>query len=172
LRPPGRLLDFGCATGHIAEAFLDFEYYGVDLDPKVIEAARARFESHENMHFLAVDLHSRPFSPRFFDEVIFAGTVHHLDDSTFASLLGELHYCLKPGGRVHIVDPILQDTDLLQQRLLRRLDRGKYSRTASQILSLVESLHLFEIGDPSVHPTPGLLIRDCDFLHLPLERKD
>src|SRR5207302_1178328 len=47
LRPPGRLLDFGCATGHIAEAFLDFEYYGVDLDPKAIETARARFESHE-----------------------------------------------------------------------------------------------------------------------------
>ena len=27
LRPPGRLLDFGCANGDIAEVFLEFNYY-------------------------------------------------------------------------------------------------------------------------------------------------
>jgi SAM-dependent methyltransferase len=36
LRPPGRLLDFGCANGHIAEVFLEFDYYGIDIDPDAI----------------------------------------------------------------------------------------------------------------------------------------
>ena len=35
----GKLLDFGCADGHIAEIFSEFDYYGVDIDPVAIEAA-------------------------------------------------------------------------------------------------------------------------------------
>jgi hypothetical protein len=36
LHPPGRLPDFGCATGHTADAFSEFEYFGVDLAPNAI----------------------------------------------------------------------------------------------------------------------------------------
>ena len=51
LRPPGRLLDFGCATGHIAEAFLEFDYYGIDIDPKAIHAAKEKFKTHPSAKF-------------------------------------------------------------------------------------------------------------------------
>jgi Methyltransferase domain len=37
LHPPGKLLDFGCANGHIADAFAGFDYYGVDIDPVAID---------------------------------------------------------------------------------------------------------------------------------------
>ena len=40
LHPPGKLLDFGCADGHIADTFSGFDYHGVDIDPVAIEAAR------------------------------------------------------------------------------------------------------------------------------------
>ncbi len=39
LHPPGRLLDFGCATGHLSDTFVDFDYYGLDLDPNAIAYA-------------------------------------------------------------------------------------------------------------------------------------
>ena len=39
----------------------------------------------------------------------FAGTAHHLTDELFVSILTELHYCLKPGKAVHLLDPVLQE---------------------------------------------------------------
>ena len=47
---------------------------------------KRRYGDRPNMHFLAADLRTRPFPEDFFDEVLFACTVHHLDDDTFRSL--------------------------------------------------------------------------------------
>ncbi len=171
LQAPGRLLDFGCATGHIADAFQEFEYYGVDLDPQCIETAKARFAGHPRMHFLAADLHQRPFDENFFDEILFAGTVHHLANDLLVSLLKELHFCLKSGGRIHILDPVLQDGDSALQRSMRRLDRGRYPRSVPQIRALVTSIQMFEIGPASIHAQRGALIRDCDFAHMELTKR-
>lgn len=171
LQAPGTLLDFGCATGHIADAFHEFEYYGVDLDPQSIETAKARFAGNPNMHFLAADLHERPFDENFFDEIIFAGTVHHITDELLVSLLKELHFCLKSGGRIHILDPVLQAGDSALQRSVRRMDRGKHPRSVSEIKALVSSVRLFEIGPVSIHVTHGALIRDCDFAHMELRKR-
>src|SRR6516225_11579588 len=63
LHPPGKLLDFGCADGHIADTFAGFDYYGVDIDPVAIAAAQRRFRDSPNMHFVAADLRARPFPP-------------------------------------------------------------------------------------------------------------
>ena len=109
LNPPCRLLDFGCASGHLGDAFRDLEYYGVDLDPVAIEAAKQRFHDQPTMHFLAADLRERPFPREFFDEILFAGTAHHLDDELLGSVLTELHFCLKCGGTVHLFDPVFQE---------------------------------------------------------------
>ena len=65
LTPPGRLLDFGCANGHISDAFRGFEYYGVDLDLAAIAAAKGRYSDRADMHFLAADLRTAPVSRRF-----------------------------------------------------------------------------------------------------------
>src|ERR1700692_1516675 len=111
LRPPGRLLDFGCANGHIAEVFLEFDYYGIDIDPGAINAARDRFKAHSRAKFIAADIHSRPYESNYFDEILLAGTAHHLTDELFVSILRELHYCLKPGKAIHLLDPVLQEKD-------------------------------------------------------------
>ena len=171
LRAPGRLLDFGCATGHIADAFQDFEYYGLDLDSQSIDTAKSRFAGHPRMHFLAADSHKRPFEANFFDEIMFAGTVHHLTDELLVSLLKELHFCLKSGGRIHILDPVLQDGDSALQRSMRCLDRGRYARSIPQIRELVSSVHMFEIGPASLYAQHGALIRDCDFAHMELTKR-
>ncbi|MGO9471743.1 MAG: class I SAM-dependent methyltransferase [Isosphaeraceae bacterium] len=170
LNPPGNLLDFGCANGHLSDAFSEFEYYGVDLDSVAIEAAKARFHDKTNMHFMAVDLRTRPFPRGFFDEILFAGTVHHLDDELLEILLTEMNYCLKPGGTVHLIDPVFQDSDRWSQKLMRRIDRGRYTRTAAEILAIIGPLGLFECGITSFHRPYGALLRDCDFLYLPLTK--
>jgi SAM-dependent methyltransferase len=131
LHPPGKLLDFGCANGHLSDAFEAFEYYGVDLDPEAITVAEQRHRDRPNLHFLAADLCTRPFSENFFDEVLFACTVHHLSDEMLRRLLIELHYCLKPGGVIHIFDPVFREPILWSHRVMRGLDQGKHPRTGA-----------------------------------------
>ncbi len=171
LRPPGKLLDFGCADGHIADAFIEFDYHGLDIDPVAIEAAKRRFRDRPNMHFIAADLCDRPFPPDEFDEILFACTIHHLDDERLRRLLRELHYCLKPGGVIHVFDLVRQAEDGWSQKLMRRLDQGKHTRTLPQIVSLIESLELFYLGEPSFHTPYGALLRDCDVVYIPLRKK-
>jgi len=36
LCPPGKRLDFGCGSGHNVSAFLEFDYYGIEIDPVLI----------------------------------------------------------------------------------------------------------------------------------------
>jgi SAM-dependent methyltransferase len=167
----GKLLDFGCADGHIAEIFSEFDYYGVDIDPVAIEAAKRRFHDLPNMHFIAADLCSRPFLQDEFDHILFACTIHHLDDESLRGLLKELHYCMKANGVIHIFDLVRQTKDGWSQKLMRRLDQGKYTRELPQIVSLIESLELFDCGEPSLHTPYGALLRDCDVFYMPLRRK-
>jgi SAM-dependent methyltransferase len=171
LRPPGRLLDFGCANGHIAEVFLEFDYYGIDIDPSAIHAARERFKQHPNAKFIAADIHSRPYEPNYFDEILLAGTAHHLTDELFVSILRELHYCLKPGKAIHLLDPVLQEKDRWQPKFLRRLDRGRYARNLNEFMVLIDSFKVFEVGEPTFHTPYGSLLQDCDFVYLPLLKK-
>jgi SAM-dependent methyltransferase len=170
LRPPGRLLDFGCANGHIADAFPEFDYNGIDIDPVAVDAARERFKAHPNAKFIAADIHSRPYEQNYFDEILFAGTAHHLTDKLFVSILRELHYCLKPGKTIHLLDPVLQEKDAWPAKFVRRLDRGHYTRTLNEFTALIDSLKLFEMGEPTFHSPYGSPIQQCDFVYLPLQK--
>jgi len=165
----GKLLDFGCADGNTAEACSNFEYYGIDLDERFIQSAQRRFAGTPNLRFLCADLKSRPFGGNFFDQVLFAGTAHHLTDALYTDMLRELHHCLKPAGTIHVLDPVLQNNDGWQQRLLRRMDRGRFPRTTQQLIDLIPP-GCFEVGTRTYHTPYGALIQDCDFVHLPLTK--
>ncbi len=170
LHPPGKLLDFGCASGHLADAFADFNYVGLDIDPDTIRGASDRFKGVPNMKFVAADIFTRPFDEASFDEVLFACTVHHLTDTLLVGILRELAYVLKQGGILHIIDPVLQAKDGWSEKLLRRIDQGKFPRSPERIIELIKPLGLFEIGSPTFHPPYGALIQDCDFMHLALKK--
>jgi SAM-dependent methyltransferase len=171
LSPPGKLLDFGCADGHIADMFAAFDYYGLDIDCVAIEAAKRRFCDRTNMHFIAADLCTRPFPGDEFDEILFATTIHHLDDQELQIIFKELHYCMKPAGVIHVFDLVRQDKDGWSQKLMRRLDQGKHTRSLPQIVSLIESLGIFDRGEASLHTPYGALLKDCDVVYLPLRKR-
>ena len=151
-------------------AFVGFDYYGVDLDVDAINFAKAKFKDQPALHFTAADITARPFPEGYFDQVLFAGTLHHLNDVLAKRILVELHFCVKQGGSVHLFDPVLQENDRWCQRLMRRIDRGKHSRTTHQVQRLVDAVGLFEVGTPQCYRTPSGLIRDCDLLYLQLRR--
>ena len=52
-------------------------------------------------------------------------------------------------------DLVWQEKDGWSQKLMRRMDQGKYARSAPEILACVESLRLFECGKSSLHTPYG-----------------
>jgi SAM-dependent methyltransferase len=81
LRPGGRLLDVGCGAGReaIGLARAGFRVVGIDIAPRMIEAARLNAE-HEALAISfrvqsATELDEPPGS---FDGVFFAGSYHHI----------------------------------------------------------------------------------------------
>ena len=158
----GRLLDFGCASGHLGLAFDGMEYVGLDSSEQAIAAARKRWSDKPRMQWTCANIFDKPFAKGEFDQVLLGCTVHHLSDSILQPILRELAFCLRPGGRLHIFDPVFQETDSFGPRLLRKLDRGKYTRTLDQIITAVKGTSLLAVERTATFPAPKSLWRDCD----------
>ncbi|MFD9727160.1 class I SAM-dependent methyltransferase [Streptomyces sp. NPDC059072] len=105
--PPGRVgvLDIGCGTGSLslllAEAGHDVT--GVDLAPRMIEQARAKFGAAElDGRFLVGDAMAPPTEERQFDVVLSRHLVWKLPDPEAA--LREWVTRLRPGGRLVLIE--------------------------------------------------------------------
>jgi tRNA (uracil-5-)-methyltransferase TRM9 len=101
----GRLLNLGCAHGPDFLPFREnFELYGVDFSPKMLEFARryaAKFHLEANL--LLSDVISLPFADQTFDWAVAIATYHHIRGRDRQGLaLGELRRVLKPGGEAFI----------------------------------------------------------------------
>ena len=73
---------------------------GVDLSPKLIEIARAKFRDVE---FVEGDVERLPFADASFDGVLLSGLVHHLPDPSRCA--AEVFRILRPGGKFVAFDP-------------------------------------------------------------------
>jgi len=71
---------------------------GVDVSPRVVEAARAR---HRGLEAAVADVRRLPFEDASFDAAVSDSTLDHFDSSAdIAAALGELARVLRPGGRL------------------------------------------------------------------------
>jgi len=106
----GRVLDVGCGPGHLSIRLArehGFEVTGVDLDPAMIERARANAERAEAddgdvPSFLVGDVASLPFPNDSFDLVTSTLSMHHWDDPSAG--LAEIDRVMCPGARSLIWD--------------------------------------------------------------------
>ncbi len=142
IRPePGmRLLDVGCGPATIFPYLPDTDYTGIDLNPKHIEFAAARFGGRGR--FIAGDVsQTLPIEDgTAFDIVLVTGLLHHLDDDASRRLLSRCAELTKPGGRIVTCDNVWLQRQSPLASAMNRLDSGLNVRTSEGYLSLIDGL--------------------------------
>ncbi len=105
----GHVLDVGCGPGHLANRLArdhDLEVTGLDLDPAMIERARANADrsvaTNLRPTFEVASVSALPFPDRSFDLVVSTLSMHHWADATAGQ--AEIGRVLRPGGRALIWD--------------------------------------------------------------------
>ena len=107
--PSGRVLDVGCGPGHLANRLArdhGLSVTGLDLDPAMIERARANAEpavaAECQPTFVVGGVAALPFPDGSFDLVVSTLSMHHWADPTAGQ--AEIGRVLRPGGRALIWD--------------------------------------------------------------------
>jgi SAM-dependent methyltransferase len=103
----GRVLEVGCGPGRLSNrlARLGLDVTGLDLDPAMIERARAnagRSFHERGASFVVGDVASLPLPDASVDLVVSTLSMHHWNDP--AAGLAEIHRVLRPGGRALVWD--------------------------------------------------------------------
>ncbi|MCV7396936.1 class I SAM-dependent methyltransferase [Mycobacterium paraseoulense] len=129
------ILDLGCGTGVMANAFRPESYVGVDMNARYIARARA---TKNHYRFEVADGRALPFADGSFDAVVITGVIHHLDDASARSLLQESRRVLVPGSGVLVIsEPVpTRNRWNLVGRLVVRLDEGDFIRSSERYLEM------------------------------------
>ena len=98
--PRSRILDAGCGPGRIAGALHErgHDVVGVDVDPVLIEAARA---DHPGPRYEVADLAALDLGDARFDAAVMAGNVMvFVAEGTEGTVLERIAAHLRPGGKL------------------------------------------------------------------------
>lgn len=146
----GKVLDLGCGPqlvtpapqgllvgADINEAFLrDYTGGFLDKDPRlVVKPPKGR----TRLGFKA-SVDRLPFAANSFDEVRAVGFLHHLPDKVLEGAFKEMRRCLKPGGRVVVLEDVWPRRGWTRPAawFIRRFDRGEYMRTQKEMERIVQ----------------------------------
>ena len=101
-RPGGKIADLGCGSGVFTDLLRTqgYEAVGLDISPKLIGLARAKYPRVE---FFEGDVEQLPFADGSLDGILLSGLVHHLPDP--GRCAGEVFRVLKSGGAFVAFDP-------------------------------------------------------------------
>lgn len=135
-QPGQRILDIGCGTADIL-SFLPagVEYWGYDISPEYIEAARARFGDRGHFQCKHLDLEEITRLPRF-DVVLAIGLLHHLGNTEAMEVFRLARGALQDGGRMVTFDGCLVPGQNPIARFLILRDRGQNVRTPDEYRDL------------------------------------
>jgi 2-polyprenyl-3-methyl-5-hydroxy-6-metoxy-1,4-benzoquinol methylase len=139
------ILEVGCSTGNIAQAFVknrNINYTGIDVDNAAIQYAKHSFLKKTNFRFLHIDLRDfKRETTKRYDYILFAGIIHHIDDSMAIKLLNTAIGLLSDDGIVVVVEPVLPEkNDPKFIHYYMKLEQGAYVRSAKKMLMLIKSV--------------------------------
>jgi len=99
----GDVLDVGSGDGAAADSFATYcrSLVCIDTNPKMIDAAAARFAKHPHVRTRLADVHDLPFRASSFDSVIVYHTLTYAERP--ARALEECARVLRPGGRIVVL---------------------------------------------------------------------
>jgi ubiquinone/menaquinone biosynthesis C-methylase UbiE/DNA-binding transcriptional ArsR family regulator len=101
--------DLGCGTGTVTEALAPFveRVIGVDASRPMLELAAQRLERFDNIDLKLGELESLPLDDDQVDIATLILVLHHLERP--AAAIAEAARCLRPAGRILIVDMLPHD---------------------------------------------------------------
>ncbi len=104
--PSWTVADLGCGTGEATELLAPFvaKVVGVDREPSMLVAARARMAASTNTEFREGDLLSIPARDGEFDAAVLMLVLHHVAE--IAPTLRAVRRTLRKGGTLLIVDMV------------------------------------------------------------------
>jgi len=124
INEPTRILDLGSGTGivsnHIANLFPKSAVMAIDVLSKMIEFAKERYSSTNNLEFKQADGLALPFLSNTFDLVVSRHVLQIIPN--YRNVLEEIVRVLSPGGRIHI---LAEDYGMIHFDL-RRLDPEEF----------------------------------------------
>lgn len=98
---PKRIIDLGAGTGLLAyfwyQQYPNSEYVLLDVADEMLKVARKRFDSLGNISY-QIENYREHLPDAFFDTVISALSIHHLEDSDKAALFARIYDRLPNGG--------------------------------------------------------------------------
>jgi SAM-dependent methyltransferase len=144
-----RLLEIGCGEGanlaHLADRA--GERFGVDFSFKKSEAARTSGAS-----VACADATALPFAGARFDVVLIRDLLHHVPARI--AVLEEAHRVLRPGGRLHLIEPNARAPLVVLQALTVRAERGLLRSTERRLRDELEAAGFWQITFTTAQPMP------------------
>jgi SAM-dependent methyltransferase len=134
-RSGDRVLDIGCGPGDMLAHLPPVEYVGIDLAARYIETARQRFGTRGEFHCESAT-ETVLQEPGSFDIVMANGLLHHLSDDEARKVLSLARQALKPTGKFIALDGAFVADQSGFERLLLKLDRGRFVRAPEDYVRL------------------------------------
>ncbi len=140
-----RVLDLGCGTGTLTlllkQACPEAEVIGLDIDPKVLRAARNKAEKKGmNIPFHQGMSDELPYPDRSFDRVVASLMFHHLTYENKRRTLHEVFRILKPQGELHIADWGKAQNGLMRLAFLSIQFLDGFKTTADHVKGILPQL--------------------------------
>jgi ubiquinone/menaquinone biosynthesis C-methylase UbiE len=109
--------DLGCGTGQMTAALAPFVKHvlAVDASAAMLQAARKRLQSFENVELRRGELEALPIDDGRLDAAMLALVLHHLPEPELA--LRDVSRVLKPHGRLLIVDMLPHERESYRQQM-------------------------------------------------------